>query len=256
MILYHNDVAVCAQKVRIGLAEKGLEYDSRNLDLRAGEAHDPDYLRLNPNGVVPTLVDGDIIVTESTIINEYLEDAYPDHQLRPSLAAERARMRRWVLMTDTGFLRLCGRVSFAVAFRHQEQSRQLASRSPAERIAQEERNSLGLDHPEAREALVAYVRNLDRMALQLRQTPWLAGSSYSLAECALVPYVRRFENLSLSWLWEDYEERRAIVEWYAACRARPSFAAAIEVWTPPSKLDLMRSKGEEARDQVRSILGV
>ena len=81
--LYHNNMSVCAQKVRVALAEKGITYTARALDIRAGETHTPEYRALNPKGVVPTLVvDGQPIV-ESAIICEYLEEKYPTPTLFP-----------------------------------------------------------------------------------------------------------------------------------------------------------------------------
>jgi glutathione S-transferase len=77
MTLYHNDMSVCAHKVRLALAEKGLSYTARHLNLRAGDQRDPAYLKLNPKAVVPTLVHDDVVVTESVVINEYIDDAFP-----------------------------------------------------------------------------------------------------------------------------------------------------------------------------------
>ena len=73
MKLYHGITSVCSVKVRIGLAEIGLDYDEQTLDLQKGDQFDPAYLALNPNGVVPTLVDGDLILGESSLILEYLD---------------------------------------------------------------------------------------------------------------------------------------------------------------------------------------
>src|SRR3974377_710068 len=95
LTLYNNDMSVCAQKVRLALAEKGLAYEARHLNLRAGDQQKPDYLKLNPKGVVPTLVDGDTVVTESIVINEYLDDAFPATPLKPADAARRARQSWW-----------------------------------------------------------------------------------------------------------------------------------------------------------------
>lgn len=66
--LYHNDMSVCAQKVRMTLAEKQLPWESHHLDLRAGDQQKPEYLKLNPNSVVPTLVDNGTVIIESTVI--------------------------------------------------------------------------------------------------------------------------------------------------------------------------------------------
>jgi glutathione S-transferase len=81
--LYHNDMSVCAQKVRFVLGEKELKWKSNHLNLRAGDQQKPDYVKLNPNAVVPTLVDNGKVIIESTVIAEYLDDAYPEPRLRP-----------------------------------------------------------------------------------------------------------------------------------------------------------------------------
>jgi glutathione S-transferase len=84
LALYHNDMSSCAQKVRLCLAEKALEWESRHLDLRAGEHQQPWYIKLNPRAVVPTLIDDETVIPESNVINEYLDDRFPERPLRPS----------------------------------------------------------------------------------------------------------------------------------------------------------------------------
>jgi glutathione S-transferase len=83
LTLYHNDMSVCAAKVRTALAEKRLEFDLIHLDLRAGDTQKPEYLKLNPNAVVPTLVHDDHVIIESTVICEYIDDEWPDPPLKP-----------------------------------------------------------------------------------------------------------------------------------------------------------------------------
>ena len=102
LALYHNDMSSCAQKVRLMLAEKGLQWESRHLDLRAGEHQQDWYVKLNPRAVVPTLIDGDIVVPESNVINEYLDERFPDPPLKPSEPFGRARMRLWTKQLDEG----------------------------------------------------------------------------------------------------------------------------------------------------------
>ena len=92
----------CSQKVRLSLAEKGLDWEGRHLDLRAGDTQTVDYLKLNRRGVVPTLDHEGMIVCESNVILEYLEDAFPDHSLRPSDAFGKAEMRLWTKRLDEG----------------------------------------------------------------------------------------------------------------------------------------------------------
>lgn len=93
----------CAQKVRIVLAEKDLDWQSIHLSLRAGDSRTEDCKRLNPNGVVPTLIteDGKVLI-ESTVIMEYLDDAYPVKPLKPVDPTARARMRLWTKQLDEG----------------------------------------------------------------------------------------------------------------------------------------------------------
>jgi len=119
MDLYHNNMSVCSQKVRLVIHEKNLKPVEHHLNLRAGDQNSPEYLKLNPNGVVPTIVERGQPIIESTVICEYLDDAYPNLPLRPKSPIERAMMRAWTLAPDAGLHVACGATSFSIAFRHQ-----------------------------------------------------------------------------------------------------------------------------------------
>jgi len=95
LTLYHNDMSVCAAKVRTALAAKKLDWNGVHLDLRRGDAQEPEYLKLNPNAVVPTLVHDGRVITESTVICEYVDDQWPDQPLKPRDSFGRAQMRLW-----------------------------------------------------------------------------------------------------------------------------------------------------------------
>jgi stringent starvation protein A len=99
------DYAQCpfSQKVRIVLAEKELSYEKVFVDLRKGEQKRPEFLRLNPFGKVPVFVDDEVVVYDSTVINEYLEDEYPHPHLLPEDSALRARARSFEDYADIGF---------------------------------------------------------------------------------------------------------------------------------------------------------
>jgi ganglioside-induced differentiation-associated protein 1 len=84
LTLYHNDMSVCAAKVRTALAAKELAWNGVHLDLRRGDVQELEYLKLNPNAVVPTLVHDGRVITESMAICEYVDDdQWPDHPLKP-----------------------------------------------------------------------------------------------------------------------------------------------------------------------------
>lgn len=98
--LYHYWDSVCSFKVRLALAEKRLAWTDRHVDLLAFEQLRPEYLALNPNGVVPTLVHDGVPLIESSVINEYLDEVFPEPRLVPRSPRERAAMRVWVKYED------------------------------------------------------------------------------------------------------------------------------------------------------------
>ena len=93
MELYHNNMSVCAQKVRLVIHEKQLKPTEHHMVLRNGDVHTSEYLKLDPKGVVPTLIDHGVPIVHSTVICEYLDEAYPEHPLRPADPVARAKMR-------------------------------------------------------------------------------------------------------------------------------------------------------------------
>ena len=259
MELYHNNMSVCAQKVRLVIREKQLKPIEHHLNIRAGDATRPEYLKLNPNGVVPTLVDDAAPVIESTVICEYLEDAYPEPPLRPLSPRLRATMRLWTLRPDAGLHRACGVTSFAIAFRHQmlalpaeEIERQIAEKpDPAVRDNLRQTIAHGLRAPQVGAALRVYDKAIGLMAQQLDQTPWLAGDSYSLADAAMLPYLCRLEDLSMSWFWDG--DRRSVARWLERCKARPNYAGIAD-YLDKKYLDLMAASGRELGPSVREML--
>ena len=259
MELYHNNMSVCAQKVRLVLKDKSLEPVEHHLNLRAGDATRPEYLKLNPNGVVPTLVDQGATIIESTVICEYLEDTYPDPPLRPKKTQLRAAMRLWTLRPDTGLHRACGITSFAIAFRHQmlalpqEQIEQQISEKPDAAMRDNLRQTiaLGVQAPQVGAALKTYDKAIEHISRTLDQAPWLAGDEYSLADAAMLPYVCRLEDLGMSWMWNG--ERASTGRWLDRCKARPNYSGIAD-YLDPKYLTLMRESGSKLRQEIQSIL--
>jgi len=135
LALYHNDMSACAQKVRLCLAEKGLQWDNRHLDLRAGEHQQPWYVELNRRAVVPTLVHDDAVIQESNVINEYLDEQFPDPPLMPNGAMGRAQVRLWTKQLDEDVHDSCVAIlSFGIAFRQQYIDRGEAGKKLLEQV--------------------------------------------------------------------------------------------------------------------------
>lgn len=93
--LYDYHGSPCARRVRIVLLEKGLEWTTRLVDLTKMEQKHPDYLKLNPNGVVPTLGHGDRVIYESNVITEYLDAVFPTPRLYPEDPWACAQAKMW-----------------------------------------------------------------------------------------------------------------------------------------------------------------
>ena len=258
--LFHNDMSTCSQKVRLALAEKGLDWTSHHLNLRAADQQKPDYLALNPNGVVPTLRDKGTIVIESTIINEYLDDAYPEPAMRPDSAEGRARMRLWTKQLDEGLHAATGVLSTCIAFRHQhlrgktrEEIEAYLARMPdtAKRERQTENIFKGVESKFFRAAVHRFDKLLADMEADLTQSEWLAGADYSLADIAYAPYAVRLDHLQLHGMWI---KRPRYADWYDRLSQRPAFKTAITDWINPGYLEIMEPQGQEAWPRIREIL--
>ena len=98
--LYNAPQSTCSQRVRFVLNAKHLPFDEVKLNLLDGDQLKPDYLKLNPNGVVPTLDHDGAIVTDSTVITEYLDEVVPENSFTPENPVTRARMRALMHFMD------------------------------------------------------------------------------------------------------------------------------------------------------------
>src|ERR1700761_8174978 len=99
--LYNAPQSTCSQRVRFVLNAKNLSFAEVKLDLLAGDQMKPDYLKLNPNGVVPTLDHDGAIVIDSSVIIEYLDEIAPEHaRFTPADPAKRAHMRSLMRFID------------------------------------------------------------------------------------------------------------------------------------------------------------
>ena len=251
--LYHGEISTCSQKVRITLAEKGLDWVSHHLDLRKAEQHRPEYLTLNPNGVVPTLIADGVPIIESSIIIQYLDELVPEPPLRPTDALGRARMRLWMKRLDEQIHAHTGVLSSSIAFRfdegHEEQIKTMVN--PAKRARKMESFKLGVEAPLFRNALAAYDELLADMEEVIARDGWLAGGVTSLADISYVPYVARLHHLNLGGLLDD---RPGLTDWYARLIERDSFKTAIEDWAPGKVIAPMAKHGGEAWPRVAEIL--
>jgi glutathione S-transferase len=254
MKLYHAPISTCSQKVRLVLAEKGLDYDSEFIDLQQGDQFAPAYLEKNPNGVVPTLEDAGRVLIESTLINEYLEDAYPEPALRPSAAVDVHAMRMWCKRVDE-LHPSCGVQTYAIGVRPGLLKRPTeevdalvdAIPDPGRRAIRRSVVDHGVAAPEFNRAYAAHVATFDRAERDLAGEPYLAGESFSLADAAFLPYVLRVDHLNLHGLLEG---RPALGDWYERVQARPSYETAVAAYLPDAAVAAFRRAGEMVAEEV------
>ncbi len=258
--LYHNGMSTCSQKVRITLAEKGQDFVSHHFNLRAGDQHKPEYIAINPNGVVPTIIHDGKIVYESAVVDEYLDDIFPDPPLKPADPYGRAKMRLWVKQLDEGLHAASATISACIAFRYQfmegktdeELKKTLDGYvDPVKRERMTENVLEGVESRFFKPAIRRVVKMLDDMQASLSETTWMAADSYSLADIAFVPYVTRVAHLQQTWL---FDERPKVADWLERTRERASYQKGMVEWFNPDFLSLMEEKGGENVDGVKAVL--
>jgi glutathione S-transferase len=261
LTLYHNDMSVCSAKVRMALAEKELAWEGIHLDLRAGDAQKPEYVKLNPNQVVPTLLHDGAIVIESNVICEYLDDAFPDQPLRPADPLARARMRLWTKQLDEGLHAATATVSTCIAFRHQHLARKPEDLKawldnmvdPARRDRTRLAIELGTESPDFGHAVTRFERLLDEMDRALTAGAWLAGDTYSLADLAYAPYLKRLQHLGFG---DRVTARPRTSEWAQRLLTRPAFQRGVGQWLNSKYLALFEAHRDSARRDIARIVGV
>ena len=261
LILYDFGNSVCCQKVRITLVEKGLTWEARRVDLFKTEQYDPAYLKLNPKGVVPTLVHDGTPIIESTLICEYLDETFPEPPLMPKDPAGRARMRVWSKFVDEGLFDGVTELSFSAMFRErmrnmteeQRQGRYQNVGDPIKRARLISTYEEGVESPYVFQGIGAFEMAFEKMEKDLRAAgPWLLGAEISLADINMMPFVARMAYLDLLDIWTA--ERAACRAWWERVQARASFIASVPGKVPAADFAAMKNSGGALRSRVAERL--
>lgn len=234
--LYHAATSTCSQKVRLVLAEKGLEWTSHPIIFSTAEHLTPTYLKLNPNGVVPTLVhDGDPIA-DSSAIAEYLDEVFSEPALSPQNPKRRAQMRAWRQYIDEVSTPAIRPMSFNAFFvpiwsrMTDDEFFAYTERLPLRRDFYRRMGRSGFSEAELEEAKDKLLQTLDRMEGALQDGPWIMGDHYSLADVALTPTLVRLEDCGLAAFWKS---RPRVANWYERIKSRANFSVA---YTPDARV--------------------
>jgi glutathione S-transferase/GST-like protein len=188
--LYHWEPNANSGKPMLTLAEKGVAYESRYLDLLQFDQHKPAYLAFNPDGTIPAMVHGSRVFTESTPMMEYIDDTFPGPKLKPQDPAARWRMRWWMRFFDSYFAPSLSMIGWSIFIgpaarqRPPEELQAAIDRIPLEsrRIAWRK----ALFNEFSAEELAESKRRVLFATLALEQhlsrSTWIAGDTYSLGD--------------------------------------------------------------------------
>jgi len=225
--LYNAPQSTCSQRVRFVFNAKKLPFDEVKLNLLEGDQLKPDYLRLNPNGVVPTLDHDGAIVIDSTVIMEYLDEVSPDESFTPESPVERARMRALMHFVDEMPAAAVRVPTFNLAFlpSFQKMSREafvaMAESKPLRREFMLTMGQTGFPKEEMDAALARLRRTYERMDTEIEKSggPWLLGKEISLADVAVMPALVRMHDLGMP----DWQDLPRVVTWFDNIRAQSAF---------------------------------
>ena len=252
--LYHFHGATCGLKARLAVAEKQVSLLERAVD--RAYLRTPEYRALNPNGVVPTLVHDAEVLTESTVIINYLDDACEGPPLKPAAPAGAARALWWMKRADD-LLQYIGILTYTVSMRPAllvlgpEELRAYLDAIPnaAARARRGRIIELGYGNPDFAVAAASLSSMLDDMEAALSERTWLASGDYGLGDIAMTPLLERLAELGCAGLWT--QDRPSLSRWWDEVRSRPSYDACV-LRQPNPEAAQHRRHGEQAWPDVQA----
>ena len=227
--LYNAPQSTCSQRVRFVLNAKGLPFEEKKLDLLAGDQLAPEYLALNPNGVVPTLDHDGNIVIDSSVIIEYLDEIAPEPaSFTPRAPVTRAQMRALMRFIDEMPAAAVRVPTFNLAFlprfaaMSEEEFLAFAESKPLRKEFMLAMGRKGFPEKDMNAALDRMRRTYERMDARSRRAAarGCLGKSITLADVALMPAIVRMADLGLDTMWEDMPR---VARWYDEIRAHAAF---------------------------------
>ncbi len=261
--VYYFENSVCSERVLMTLAEKQtVDWTGHHIDLFDGAQANPDYLKLNPKAQVPTLVHDGQIIRESSIICDYLDNISPEFPLKPSDAANSARMREWIKESDESGFQGVGALSFTAVFREkildmpkQERENMWARQTDLARTYRQKSCVIdGLKSPYAIIALSAWERIFNDLEAALSHgDAWIMGNKFTLADINFAPLIARLEAIEFLSIWVDH--RPATRAWWDRVKLRPSFAQAQVGPSHGTEQETFAREGKRIAQHARKVFG-
>jgi len=231
--LYHYEPSANSMKVLLCLAEKGIDYESHYVDLHKFEQHSAEFVKLNPNGQVPVLIHDGAVINESTVINEYLDEVFPQVPLVPGDPVKRAHMRIWSKFVDEYFCPALSKIGWTLivpqiaAQMKSGELEELLEKVPLEEQRQKWRAAAteSFTPEELADCRRKVCVSIERMERILEKWQWLAGDEYSLADVNSYSMVAAVPRLVPEAMSE--EKTPKTMAWLERMSARPAVQAAL-----------------------------
>ena len=230
--LYHGGISNCSMRVRMTLIEKGLDWTSHHIDLKKKENISDDYFGINPNGLVPTLVDNGVVHIESNDIIDYLDETYSSPTLR---AENNAEMMEWLHLAAAIHVPACKPYVYAMKIakklkKTDEEQQKYESLQKNEELKNFHAKHAGVkefstsDLDKAKAILGSCFYKLDKT---LEGRDWIMGDQFSLADISWIPL--HFVLIGCGYPFDEYHN---ITRWAKAFRDRESFQEGVLKWCP------------------------
>jgi glutathione S-transferase len=230
--LYNASGSLCSQKVKLVLAEKNLEWKNHLINLLTFENLQPSYIRLNPKGVVPTLIHDSKVITDSAAIVRYLDEQFPHPRLTPAEPTVQEKMEGWINLQNQFPMRelmygnyrgIEGAILRRSVHIKQKLLPQLMQANPELKEQYEAKLrdvrqwNLSINDVNEMVSINARIEPiLTQLEEQLSQTTWLCGATYSLADAVWTAVLNRLDELKFGHLWAD-DTRPALKAYLRGC---------------------------------------
>ena len=230
--LYHGAISNCSMRVRMVLTEKGLPWTSHHLDLMKKENISEDYFGINPNGLVPTLIDNGVVHIESNDIIDYLDQAYPMPTLR---ASDNEGMLEWLRLAASIHVPAVKPYVYATMIAKKVKKTKEEERKYDALQKNEELKAFHAKHAgpsrfsdgDVAKAKAILGECFTKLENTLEGSEWIMGDRFTLADISWIPL--HFVLIGCGYPFGNYPN---ISRWAKSFRNRESYREGIIKWCP------------------------
>ena len=257
--LFHFATSNCSQRVRLMLQEKGVRWESHHVNLAENENATPEFIALNPNGVVPVLVHDGVTHIESNDIIQYVDEQFDGPKLSPNCDDDNAFLVE-TLELSSAFQRVLKLLTHEFLFKpvrrmNDAQLARYAEGTKNEKLIEfmtEFSSKEGFGQAKISAAVAEVEDLLAYLERRLGDRPWLSGSEFGLADISWVVNLHRFQHMKY-----PVERYKKVAAWLERVRERPSFGPAIRRFESTKMMNLFkgytfvrRFKGTSVRSHI------